>query len=375
MTAWLPRPAAPLLPASLFATALLAAVLLGAAPRTGSAQSIDCDGEYIVKRGDTLARISRSAYGTMDYYRALYRLNRAVIGPDPSGIEVGIVLRIPCLDSSGQVIEAAPEPAPEAETVAAEPTPAPTGPTPDRAMRIAVAAGWPPLTGGAGQQGGMLTEIVARAARALDLPRGVEIYYLDDWTGLIDPGLAGDDYDIALAWPRPDCARAAPGSEAAGLCTRLVWSEPLYEQVIGVYTLTSAPPPLSASDLYGATICRPAGYPVYPLAEQKLTEPDVTLAQPDTARDCFQGVLDGAYQAVVMAQDVADGTIAALGAGDTVIRQPTLDRITTLHAVALRENPLAVERLSALDAEIRSLKMSGAWFEIVRRHMAAFRMQ
>lgn len=76
-----------------------------------------------------------------------------------------------------------------------------------------------------------------------------------------------------------------------------------------------------------------------------------------------------------MAQDVADGTIAALGAGDTVIRQPTLDRITTLHAVALRDNPLAVERLSALDAEIRALKMSGAWFEIVRRHMAAFRMQ
>ena len=380
MTGWLPRLRMP----------LVAAGLLVAFAPAADAQSIDCGGQYTVQRGDTLAAISRSAYGSLDYYRVLYRLNRAAIGADPSGIEVGIVLEIPCLDSSGQVVEAAadpesaPEPGPEPVAEAApapDPEPvaeAPAAPAidtdPNRALRVAIAAAWAPLADQDQAQGGMLTEILSRAADKLDLPNGVEMYYVDDWARLIEPMLAEGRYDIALAWARPDCGRVAPGSESARLCTQLEWSEPLYEQVIGVYTLTSVPPPLSASDLYGATICRPAGYPVHVTADMGLAEPDVILAQPDSAQDCFQGLLDGAYEAVIMAQDVAHGVIEAIGAQDTITRQPTLDRVATLHAVSPRGNALGVERLAALDEEIRALKTSGAWFEIVRRHMAAFKL-
>ena len=380
MTRCLPRLAAP----------LLAAGILAATTPAAWAQSIDCGSEYTVKRGDTLARISRAAYGTLDYYRVLFQFNRAVIGADPSGIEIGLVLQIPCLDSSGRVIETAAEPAPEAEPTnlaeavaqqapvpepAAQASAPPFRADPDREMRVAVAAAWPPLTDQEQAQGGMLTEIISRAADRLDLPRGFDLYFLEDWAGLTDTMLAEGRYDMALAWPRPDCERAPQDSESAWMCSELVWSEPLYEQVIGVYTLTGAPPPLSETDLYGATICRPAGYPLHVLADQGLTEPDVMLAQPETARDCFQGLLNGAYQAVVMARGVADGTIDALDAEDVITRQPTLDRVATLHAVTLRDNALGVERLAALDEEIRLLKTSGAWFEIVHRHMAAFKLQ
>jgi len=367
---------------------LLAAGMLAAAAPGALAQSIDCGGDYTVRRGDTLAGISRAAYGTLDYYRVLYQFNRAAIGADPSGIEVGIVLRIPCLDSSGRVIEAAAEPAPEpdaVEEVASDQAPAPdpvagdpappVGTDPDGVMRVAVAAAWAPLADQDQAQGGLLTEIVARAADRLDLPRGYDVFFVDDWAGLPDTMMAQGRYDLALAWAQPDCNRTAPGSESARICSGLAWSEPLYEQVIGVYTLTGAPPPLSATDLYGATICRPAGFPAHVMADQGLAEPDVTLAQPDTARDCFQGLLDGAYQAVLMARDVAEGAIQALDAQDVITRQPTLDRLATLHAVAQRNNPLGVERLAALDSEIRALKASGDWFEIVHRHMAAFKLQ
>ncbi|MFC1443046.1 LysM domain-containing protein [Streptacidiphilus sp. N1-10] len=48
---------------------------------------------YTVRPGDTLSAIA-VRYGLAGGWRALYRLNRAAIGPDPDRLDAGTVLRL-----------------------------------------------------------------------------------------------------------------------------------------------------------------------------------------------------------------------------------------------------------------------------------------
>jgi nucleoid-associated protein YgaU len=50
---------------------------------------------YIVRSGDTLARISGRVLGDPARWRVIYEANRAVIGADPNALDVGMRLRIP----------------------------------------------------------------------------------------------------------------------------------------------------------------------------------------------------------------------------------------------------------------------------------------
>ncbi|MEH1870573.1 CAP domain-containing protein [Nostoc sp.] len=58
---------------------------------------------YTVQPGDFLSAIAQKFYGdgSEAFWRKIYEVNKAVIGTDPSRIEVGMVLVIPPKDSSG----------------------------------------------------------------------------------------------------------------------------------------------------------------------------------------------------------------------------------------------------------------------------------
>ena len=74
-------------------TALIGAFGLTAMFSAGAeAQSLACGGEYTIKRGDTLMKVTRMAYGEGLSWNYLYKANRGVVGPNPSLIEVGMVL-------------------------------------------------------------------------------------------------------------------------------------------------------------------------------------------------------------------------------------------------------------------------------------------
>lgn len=93
--------------------AALTAVLLLAGGGTALAEG--CPTRHTVSPGDTLSRIAQRYYGDRLRFRELYAANRGVIGADPSIIEIGTVLAIPCLDGS----TAAPPPDAAPETVTA----------------------------------------------------------------------------------------------------------------------------------------------------------------------------------------------------------------------------------------------------------------
>jgi polar amino acid transport system substrate-binding protein len=64
-----------------------------------AAQQIPCGGFHAVRQGDTLQRIAVRAYGPEASWRTLWAANRDRLGGDPSLIEIGDLIFIPCLDA------------------------------------------------------------------------------------------------------------------------------------------------------------------------------------------------------------------------------------------------------------------------------------
>jgi LysM repeat protein len=66
-------------------------------PAVGSAAVPGAAGRntYVVRSGDTLTTIARARYGSVAKWRAIYEANRALIGPNPDELEVGMVLTLP----------------------------------------------------------------------------------------------------------------------------------------------------------------------------------------------------------------------------------------------------------------------------------------
>ncbi len=59
--------------------------------------------QYTVQSGDFLSKIAQLFYGdgSEPSWRKIYEANKAVIGPDPTRLQVGMVLVIPSKDGEG----------------------------------------------------------------------------------------------------------------------------------------------------------------------------------------------------------------------------------------------------------------------------------
>ncbi|WP_112321598.1 LysM peptidoglycan-binding domain-containing protein [Oceanibium sediminis] len=342
---------------------------LGLSAGTAMAQDIECGTSYTVKRGDTLSRIASRAYGSAASYQLIYSANSRAIGPNPGIIEIGALFQIPCLDAPLTPSTA------NNETIRDEPTTA-LVPVEDRQIRFVTATNWAPFINQDQEQGGMITEIVNVAMSKVAEPDDYKIDWVNDWSAHLRPLLADVAYDFSLAWFRPNCdviEKLGEGSQYR--CNNLDWSEPLYEQIIGIYTRNDYPAPLSHADLFGANVCRPAGYSMFMMEEHDLVQPNITLSQPAGPGDCFEGLRDGTYDAVVLAVDVAEGAISDIGATGAFAKHDALDTIATLHAVTSKNNPNGAAQLALLDDGINRIKDSGEWFSIVRRHLAEHQMK
>lgn len=390
------------------AAAIAGGLVVGAPAGPAAAQEISCGGTYTVVRGDTLQNITRRAYGPDLSYGFLYKANRGVVGPNPSAIEIGMVLQVPCREGQTPVAAVPPEPAPAAETAeapatasseaeapatepaasesaatetaeatpAAEPAvaaPAPGGLTArgDEMIKIVTATDYAPFHGEDLENGGMINEITdAALAMSLDKSK-YRIDFINDWGAHIDPLILEGAYDLGISWFRPNCDVVEKlSADAQFRCEKLAWSDPLFEQIIGYYVRTNDPKkPETHADLFGRTVCRPAGYSRFMMEEFDLVEPNVNVATPDGPADCFQMLAEGTADAVVIATTVADDTIAAQGLGSIVEEIPQLAYVASLHAVTSIDNPKKAEELAILNKGVADLRESGRWFEIVQRHL------
>lgn len=387
-------------------TALIGAFGLTAMFGAGAeAQSLACGGEYTIKRGDTLQKVTRLAYGEGLSWNFLYNANKRVVGSNPSLVEVGMKLSIPCRD--GQTPGATAQ-APAADsstesssaasssTAAAAATPAvatatteaaaprvtnaslglnvPGVPTPGSStLRFVTGSDWAPFQDPSLQNGGMITEIVDQAMLTQGDAESHKIDFINDYSSHLQTLIADIAYDFAFAWFRPNCDKIEKlGPESQFRCNSLDWSDPLFEQIIGYYMRSNeANIPATHADLKGRTICRPKGFALFMLEEIDLVEPAVTMKHPINTKDCFEMLTSGEADVVVLATMVADGAIIRAGMADEIAEQPQLSTVATMHAVTSVNNPRGAEQLERVNNGLRQLREDGTWFQIVQRHLTA----
>lgn len=318
--------------------------------------------------GDALSGIALRAYKDAGAFQIIYSAYAGVIGPNPALIATGISPQIPCLDGQVAALNA------DSGAIRAAETTDQPAPPEDQTIRVVVGAGWAPFTDESQPQGGMITEITNVALAAAEGSPEYKIDFINDWGAHLQPLISDHAYEFSLAWFRPNCNlidKLGDGSKFR--CNNLDWSEPMFEQVFGYYTRLSDPAIADYSELLGKTICRPSGCAIFQLEENDLIEPNITLERPHDVYSCFEGLVEGKYDAVALAADTADGAMADTGTKDQVRFDENLSQVLTIHAVISKTHPRGEELLAALDSGIVNIKDSGEWFSIVRRHLTGFR--
>jgi polar amino acid transport system substrate-binding protein len=350
------------------ASACLVAIGLSSMASSAQAQAIECGTIYTVRSGDSLSQIASDVYGSSSDFQIIYSANSAVIGSNPGIISIGAELQIPCLDD-----EIAASTADAAAITEVQTTDQMSVPTVEM-IRVVAGGNWAPFLSEEQAQGGMLTEIVNVALEKAEGNPDYRIDFINDWGAHLQPLISDHRYDFSLAWFQPNCDIVDRLSDESKFrCNNLLWSETLFEQILGYYTREGVTAPTSYADMFGKTICRPAGYSTFMLEEHDLVEPNVTMARDASPQDCFNGLADGRYDVVALAVDTADGVITSEGLSDQVSYNEPLSQVLTVHAVISNTNPNAESYLETLNASLLDMKLKGEWFNIVRRHLSEFR--
>lgn len=344
--------------ASLLGGAALSVGMIGTTPVQAQEQCAT----YTIVRGDTLSQIADRAE-VRGGFQILFNANTDVL-ENPNVVEIGQVLQIPCADGS--------LPNATSTRVAATPAitePTPTTTTPARALRIITGSGYAPFTDEDLEGGGALTLMVNRAIVEGNPDQEFSINFVNDWGAHLDSLLPTGAMDMTFPWFRPDCSKVAFLSEAsANRCTQFNHSEPLYDALVGYYTLNDSAYASAASytELKGARLCRPEAWFTFDLEAEQLMPPNVELVRPVPQDGCWQLLLDGDVDVVTLDALPAEEDYRELGLADLITNIDALASKQTMHVFVSKDNAFANEALPIINAGLEELRLSGEWFEIVR---------
>ena len=254
------------------------------------------------------------------------------------------------------------------EVAAAEPEAADPATAPVLPVRFVTGNGYAPFADEMMPGGGMFTQIVEMAIFRADPSIPYNLTFISDWQAHIDALLPSQAYDLSFPWVRPDCETPEILTAAdLSRCESFEFSAPYYEIVDGFFAL-------SDSDLVSATnyatfagkrICRPEGYTTGVLDAVGLTVPNVDLLRPLEVTDCFEALADGKVDLVAIDAEVGDSAIAELGMVGDFLQNPHLMTLQSLHVIAHKTNPRAVEMVRMLDDGLIEMYESGEWYDIV----------
>ena len=334
-----------------------------------TAQTVTCGQDYVVQPGDYLSTIAQRAYGNTGNFNLIYSANVDAIGPNPGLINVGDRLFIPCVD--GDLGQSAANASAIRNVQTTERLPAPAE---EKTIRVLTATGWAPFMDEDQAQGGLLTEIINLALENADGAPEYKIDFINDDGAHLNPLIVDHAYDISIGWSQPNCEIMDKlEDESQFRCNNLDFSDPMYEEVLGYYSLATDPVFTDHAELKGQRICRAEAFTLAPLEGVDLVEPAISIVRAPTAADCINFVLEDKADVALVAVDVADGRISELDARASVQMHEALTFVDVLHAVIAKTNPRNEEILATVNSGLGNIKESGVWFATVRRHMTAFR--
>ena len=355
-----------LIPNMLFAATLAASIT---SPQSAAAQEA-CTA-YAVKAGDSLGSIAQSAYRTFDYQQ-IFNANRSQI-TDPNDIEIDLVLQLPCVDGS------LPNAASAREIIAAQDaiqeTRASTSSQFEPPIKILSANGWAPFVGEDLNGGGMLVRLATTALNRGGNDRSYNVSFIDDWGSHLETLLPLGAFDISIAWYMPNCAKIDLLSEAmAKRCTELDGSLPIYETVVGFFTMPDNDyrDVRDYSDYAGARICRPEGWFTFDLEERGLIEPVVTMVVPKSVNECFEMMQAGDVDMVPLEIESVAAAAKDLGVENEIVQNPYLTNLLELSFVTHKTNPRGRVYLALLNRGLTEMRETGEWYAIISGSLAEF---
>ncbi|QYX58489.1 LysM peptidoglycan-binding domain-containing protein [Roseovarius sp. SCSIO 43702] len=312
-----------------------------------------CEQTHVVAAGESLSVIAERYLGSAAAWEAIHEENRDMLGASPDTLRVGMRLRLPCPRAGGDAAET-PVPAAAAERV-----------------DLLTAPGFAPFADRDLPGGGMLTELVEAAFGAAPDAGEVALHWVEDRAAHLSPLLETGRYDLGFPWPRPDC-EADPDEP---LCAELIFSAPMFEALVLLFVDAARPIAFTKdADMRDRVLCQPEGFPDYFFdmdGRDWLRKERITLRTPESAAACFDLLMAGEVDGVVLDEFAGRHEVAELGLGDRVAEaegQPVA--IVTYHVVAHKAHPQGALHLRRFDEGLAALRAEGRFREIVGRHLA-----
>ena len=332
------------------------ALTIGQADR---AEAQSCGGAYVVQLGDSLSAIADALYKDVGRWSSIYQSNSETIGDRPDRISVGMRLSMPCIDGLPVGLEGGVN---VAEVVAAAaPLTVPLGDASNAVqINLLTADDFAPFTDRGLPQGGLFTEIVQTTMKEVAPEKGFAIHWVNDWSSHHEPLLSNALLDLGFPWFRPDCEN----DPVQYRCENLVFSEPVFEVLSLMFVNTANPVAfINDADMDGKTLCRPAGYATY-LFDQNgrnwLADGRITLEMPQTIDQCFQMLVAGDVDGVVLNEFTGRKKIKDLGLqGQVDVAAGLPIAIDALHVIAHKSHPEADELMAMINQGLTNIKASG----------------
>lgn len=358
-----------------WAVAMAALLALGSVGQ-GEAQET-CGGLYTVKPGDSLTGIADRLYQNAGMWSEIHASNLNSIGANTNNIRTGQKLRIACINGlpkglpgGTRVTETTAEAAPVRPAVPPSRTSVANPRSTGAMVRVLAADGYQPFADRVLPGSGMITEIVDRAFAAAVLDAPHKVVWVNDRAAHLDPMLALGMADIVFPWIKPAC-------DSGAACADFVYSDPMFEMLVVLFAKRGAGLGFhGVADLNGKRLCRPDGLPLEALNVPEigwLDKADATVLHPATVQDCFDLLVRGETDFVVLNEFTGRMALADMGLRDEV---ETLDTrplsIETLHAVAHRSNPGAEELIAAFNQGLSEIRENGAFDAVVDAHLSSF---
>jgi polar amino acid transport system substrate-binding protein len=272
-------------------------------------------------------------------------------------------------------------PSQPAEPAAVERTPValvpPTKPVERPKIKI-LATGRAPLAEQSLPDGGLITALVSsslgRAGQGDAKPAEIDVQWAKSAQAPIQSLLNDRSIDISLPWEKADCERPNDLVQtSAVLCDNAVYSDPILQVVIGLFTLSDSAFKFDTDEsIFGKTICVPQDRDVTALNENGrnwLSEKRVTALRQPALVDCISAVQKGEAEAFIANDLEARYTIGKLGLGSLFKMAERPLGMRGVHAIVSKEHPQASELIDAVNRGLRQLKQGDVYATILRQHL------
>lgn len=343
---------------------------LSACLSTTAAFGETCGGIYTVQRGDSLSMIADSQYKNASYWTAIHQNNIDKIGASPDNITVGMKLALLCIDGLPGGLEGGTEVTEVAAPTAPLEVAAGTAATAKK-INLLTADDYAPFTDRKSLNGGLVTEVVQKAMERANPAEGFAIHWVNDWSAHLDPLLSNALLDMGFPWLKPDCEQTPDNYR----CANFYFSDSMFEMLVLVFTAKDRPITFDKDDdMVGKTLCRPKGYYTHDLDKDGrnwLAGNKIKLEMPDKNADCFNMLLEGKVDAVVVDEFTGRATMKELGIVDKIeVVQSRPLSIEGLHVVIHKSHPRAKELLDMINRGLAEIKADGTYQQIIGPHMS-----